>query len=144
VPGWARNETGETKLNAEYALDNTAIDRLPDKWCGRFIAMMEIGKNRIEGGEIVTNINLRVDIGLIICCLFENGLIFVFGGIEIDDDLLGRNLFPGYMRSVRGHSRLEQEYHEVQEKSGESHIGAKITKENSRKKKEIGEWVVKK
>jgi len=48
------------------------------------------------------------------------------------------------MRSVRRHSCFEQEYNEVQEKSGESHIGAKITKENSRKKEEIGEWAVKK
>jgi len=48
------------------------------------------------------------------------------------------------MRGVRRHSCFEQEDNEVQEKSGESHIGAKITKENSRKKEVIGEWDVKK
>jgi len=106
--------------------------------------MMEIGKNRIEGGAVVTSVSLRVEICIIICRFFENRLVFVFGYVEVDEDLLRGNLFSGYMRGVRRHSCFEQEDNEVQENSGESHIGAKITKENSRKKEVIGEWDVKK
>lgn len=106
--------------------------------------MMEISKDRFEGGIIITGINLRAEIGIIIGRIFDNGLIFVFRCVEVDDNLLWGDLFSGYMGRVCRHSRFEQEYQEVEKKSGESHIGAKITKENSRKKKEIGEWAVKK